>query len=211
MFAISSLNAGTLMNQIIFSPKPLIQLGSTPTLVVPKKPSLSPQSPAISVLTDFSQVRPQWIDGDTPVDQAHQKMRGAGVRLLFVMDSHEHCIGVVTAKEIIGKRRINIAMQQRQLSWEDITAEMIMTPWHTLSAMPINQLSSLSIEDLVISMESFTDQHLLIIEHDDRHDPRIRGIISASDIQAAIGKTINAIPRAQSFADICHVITGHDI
>lgn len=199
------------MNQIVFSPKPLIQLGSTPSLVVPKKPSLSPQSPATSVLTDFSQVVPQWVDGDSPVDQAHQKMRDAGVRLLFVMDSHEHCIGVITAKEIIGKRRINIAMQQRQLSREDITAEMIMTPWHQLSAMPLNQLSSLSIEDLVISRESLTDQHLLIIEHDDHHEPSIRGIVSASDIQAAIGKTINAIPRAQSFADICHVITGHDI
>ncbi|KPQ27201.1 MULTISPECIES: CBS domain-containing protein [unclassified Halomonas] len=199
------------MNQMTFSPKPLIQLGSTPSLVVPKKQPLSPSSPATSVLTDFSQVLPQWIEVDTPVDQAHQKMRYAGVRLLFVMDSHDHCIGVITAKELIGKRRINIAMQQRQLSREDVTVEMVMTPWHKLSAMPFNQLSSLSIEDLVLSMESFTDQHLLIIEHNDRHEPSIRGIISATDIQAAIGKAITSIPMAQSFADICKVVTGHDI
>ena len=77
--------------------------------------------------------------------------------------------------------------------------------------MPISQLGSLTIEDLVLSMESFTDQHLLITEYNDRQELRIRGIISASDIQSAVGKDINPVPMAKSFADICHVITGHDL
>ena len=102
-------------------------------------------------------------------------------------------------------------MQQRNLNRADITAEMIMTPWHKLSAMPMSQLGSLTIEDLVISMETFTDQHLLITEQNDQHELRIRGIISASDIQSAVGVEINPVPMAKSFADICQVITGHDL
>ena len=199
------------MNQVTFSPKPLTQLGTAPLLAMPATKRLLPTSPAMTVLTDFSQVVPQSIDANTPIDEAHLKMRHGGVRLLFVMDTKGHCIGVLTSKEVIGTRRINIAMQQRNLSREEVTAEMIMTPWHKLSAMPISQLGSLTIEDLVLSMESFTDQHLLITEHNDSQQLRIRGIISATDIQSAVGKEINPVPMARSFADICHVITGHDL
>ncbi|MDR5874352.1 CBS domain-containing protein [Halomonas sp. CUBES01] len=199
------------MNQATFSPKPLIQLGSTPLLAMPAARRLAPTSPAMAVLTDFSQVVPQSVDADTPIDEAHLKMRYGGVRLLFVMDTAAHCIGIVTSKEVIGTRRINIAMQQRNLSREDITAEMVMTPWHKLSAMPIAQLASLTIEDLVLSMEAVTDQHLLITEQNDDHELRIRGLVSATDIQNAIGKEISPVPRAKSFADICQVITGHDL
>ncbi|MGP9630788.1 CBS domain-containing protein [Halomonas sp. AOP42-C1-46] len=199
------------MNQVTFSPKPLVQLSSTPLLAMPATKRLLPTSPAMAVLTDFSQVMPQSVTADTPIDEAHLKMRHGGVRLLFVMDKQAHCIGAVTSKEMIGARRINLAMQQRNLSREDITAEMIMTSWHKLSAMPVSQLGSLTIEDLVLSMEAFTDQHLLITEQNDNHELRIRGLISASDIQSAVDKDINPVPRAKSFAEICQVITGHDL
>ena len=94
---------------------------------------------------------------------------------------------------------------------------MIMTPWEKLSAMPLEQLASLTIEDLVLSMESFTEQHLLITERKPNQELSVRGIISATDIQSAMGSRLNTqppttvVPMARSFADICQVITGHDL
>ena len=171
----------------------------------------------MSVLTDFTHVMPQSIAGDTPIDEAHLKMRHGGIRLLFVMDKQSHCVGVLTAKEVIGTRRINLAMQQRNLERSEVTAAMIMTPWEKLSAMPLEQLASLTIEDLVLSMESFTEQHLLITERKPNEELSVRGIISATDIQTVMGSRIPAklpttvVPMARSFADICQVITGHDL
>ncbi|PAU71774.1 CBS domain-containing protein [Vreelandella alkaliphila] len=205
------------MNMLVHSPKPLIQFGETPLLITPTAKQLTPESPASSVLTDFTQVTPQSVSADTPIDDAHLKMRHGGVRLLFVLDKANHCIGVLTAKEVIGTRRINLAMQQRNLDRTEITADMIMTPWQKLSAMPFEQLNSLTIEDLVLSMERFTEQHLLITEHKQNQPLSVRGIISATDIQHAMGNkttmqaTSSAVPTASSFADICKVITGHDL
>lgn len=199
------------MNQVTFSPKLFAQLNTMPLLAMPTPRRLLPSSPAMTVLTDFSQIVPQSVDADTPIDQAHLKMRYGGVRLLFVMDKQAHCIGIVTSKEVIGTRRINLAMQQRHLTREEVTAEMVMTPWRKLSAMPVAKLASLTIEDLVLAMEAVTDQHLLITEQNDNNELRIRGLISASDIQNAVGKEINPMPMAKSFADICQVITGHDL
>ena len=205
------------MNQTLHSHKPLAQFGATPLLTTPAPKQLTPDSPAMTVLTDFTQVMPQSIAGDTPIDDAHLKMRHGGVRLLFVMDKQAHCIGVLTAKEVIGTRRINLAMQQRNLERSEVTAAMIMTPWEKLSAMPLEQLASLTIEDLVLSMESFTEQHLLITERKPNQELSVRGIISATDIQSAMGSRLNTqppttvVPMARSFADICQVITGHDL
>ncbi|MCB8890587.1 CBS domain-containing protein [Vreelandella malpeensis] len=205
------------MNLMVRKPKPLVQFGETPVLATPSAKKLSPDSPALSVLTDFTQVAPQSIAADTPISDAHLKMRHGGVRLLFVIDRDAHCIGVLTSKEVIGTRRINLAMQQRQLDREEITAEMIMTPWEKLSAMPMEHLASLSIQDLIFSMESFTEQHLLVTEHNAEGALSVRGLISVTDIQNAIGKGASSkvpntvVPMANSFADICQVITGHDL
>ncbi|WP_447530435.1 MULTISPECIES: CBS domain-containing protein [unclassified Vreelandella] len=204
------------MNLMVRKPKPLVQFGQTPLLTTPAAKELTQQSPALSLLTDFTQVAPQSIAADTPINEAHLKMRHSGVRLLFVIDRNEHCVGVLTAKEVIGTRRVNLAMQQRQLDREEITAEMIMTPWEKLSAMPMEHLTSMSIQDLILSMESFTEQHLLITEHNAEHALSVRGLISVTDIQNAIGQgngkiDNTVVPMASSFADICQVITGHDL
>lgn len=205
------------MNSLLKSHKALIQFGTTPLLTTPAVKTLTPDSPALSVLTDFTKVVPQSVAGDTPIDEAHLKMRHGGVRLLFVMDKQNHCVGVLSAKEVIGSRRINIAMQQRNLERSEVTAAMIMTPWEKLSAMPLEQLTALTIEDLVRSMETFAEQHLLITEQTANHELSVRGIVSATDIQAVMGKQAKGkadatvVPMARSFADICQVVTGHDL
>ena len=200
------------MNQVAFSPKSLIQFSSAPHLTSPSAKRLTTESSAIEVLTDFQSLKPQSVTADTPIDEAHLKMRYSGVRLLFVTDKKEHCIGILTSKEVIGTRRINLAMQQRNLDRNEITADMIMTPWNKLSAMTYEQLSALTIEDLVLIMEDVTEQHLLITQYDAQHELTIRGLISATDIQNAVGKGVNTVvPMARSFADICQVITGHDL
>ncbi|MBZ5487459.1 CBS domain-containing protein [Halomonas aquamarina] len=200
------------MNQVAFSPKSLIQFSTAPRLTSPEAKRLTMESSALDVLTDFRNLKPQSVAADTPIDDAHLKMRHSGVRLLFVTDKQEHCLGILTSKELIGTRRINLAMQQRNLDRDEITAEMVMTSWNKLSAMPIEQLSALTIEDLVLVMEDVTEQHLLVTERNAQRELTIRGLVSATDIQNAVGKEVNTVvPMARSFADICQVITGHDL
>ena len=200
------------MNQVAFAPKTLIKFSAAPSLKSPSAKQLTTESSALDVLTDFQTLKPHSVAADTSVDEAHLKMRYSGVRLLFVTDKNEHCIGILTAKELIGTRRINLAMQQRNLDRDEITADMIMTSWDKLSAMTLEQLSALTIEDLVLVMEDVTEQHLLITQYDDHNALTIRGLISATDIQNTVGKQVSTVvPVASSFADICQVITGHDL
>jgi len=202
------------MNQLSVPHKPLSQLESHPLLVSPPRPRLSASDPALAVLTDFSRVTPRTIHANVGVDEAHLMMRYGGVRLLLVIDEQPHCIGVLVAREVIGGRRIALAMRQHELPRDEVTVGMIMTPWHRLAAMPLEQLTLLTIEDLLLSLESMTDQHLLVTERDSQQCLRIRGLVSAADIRRAVGQgalTFAEMPPAPSFADICRVVTGHEL
>ncbi|SDN90604.1 CBS domain-containing protein [Halomonas shengliensis] len=202
------------MHTLNLSPKPLAQLAMPPRLVTPPRPRLTAASPALEVLTDFSRHAPRTIPPEMGVDEAHLMMRHGGIRLLLVVDDRQRCIGVLAAREVIGGRRITLAMQQHDLPRGEITVGMIMTPWHKLAAMSLEQLASLTIEDLLLSLEAMTDQHLLVTERDDQGGDWIRGLVSAADIRRAVGAGDSAsqgMPLAHSFADICRVVTGHEL
>ncbi|WP_299231346.1 CBS domain-containing protein [uncultured Halomonas sp.] len=199
------------MNQLHTLYKPL---KTAPLLVTPARDGFNTSNPALEMLTDFSRVPPRTIQAHVGINEAHLMMRHGGFRLLLVTDEQQHCIGVLAAREVIGGRRITLAQQQHGISSEEVTVGMVMTPWQKLSAMPLEQLASLTIGDLLLSLESMTDQHLLVTERDPQGGLRIRGLVSAADIRRAVGLAEKGAPEialANSFADTCRMMMGHDL
>lgn len=195
------------------SPSPVqpVALHSRPTIATPETLILDADSPAMMVLTDFARISPQTVDGDRPVDEAPQRMVSGGVRLLLVVDDEGRCSGVLPAREVIGGRRITLAMQQHNIAREDVTAGMIQTPLDKTPTLTLEALASMSIGDLVRALKSFGEQHLLVTEPTSRQGERIRGVISAADIARVLGHRPGGLPEARSFADICKVVLGHEL
>ena len=65
---------------------------------------LTMDDPALSVLEDFQEKRPLVIDGTLPVNDAKNFMKSAHVFLKFVVDSSGEFIGIITLKDILGKK-----------------------------------------------------------------------------------------------------------
>lgn len=195
------------------SPSPIrpVALNARPTIATPESLILDAQSPAMMVLTDFARTSPQTIHADRPVDEAHQKMISGGVRLLLMIDDQGRCSGVLPAREVIGGRLITMAMQQHGIDRGDVTVGMIQTPLHKTPTLTLETLASLTLDDLVQSLRSFGDQHLLVTEPTSRHGERIRGVISAADIARVLGYHPDGLAEARSFADICKVVLGREL
>ncbi|MCG7600743.1 CBS domain-containing protein [Halomonas sp. McH1-25] len=172
-------------------------------------PSLGLDSPARALLTDFQVTRAHCIAASSPTTRALEAMKQAGVRLLMVVDAQERFTGVITARELIGGRLVTLAMQRRQIDREDVTVEMVQTPHDQLHALPLAKLERARIGDLVETLRSSGDQHLLVTEPDADGQPRIRGLISTTDISQALGIKLDRPPEARTFASICQVILGH--
>lgn len=199
------------MTIMAFSAKPLSPLSHLPSIATPEINRLLPSSPALAVMTDFTLIPPRIIKADTPIDEAHLEMRHGGVRLLLVVDDRQHCTGVITAREVIGGRRITQAMQHRGITRGEVTVSMVQTPCHKLLGISLKQLASLTIDDLVRALHTFGEQHLLVTENVESQHQRIRGIVSATDIGRSFDRDLTALPEARSFADICQVVMGHDL
>ncbi|WP_372612854.1 CBS domain-containing protein [Halomonas sp.] len=199
------------MTTLTTPPVKPVALNSRPTIATPETLILDAVSPALMVLTDFARTSPQTVNADQPVDEAHQTMISGGVRLLLVVDDHGRCSGVLPAREVIGGRRITLAMQQHGVARAEVTADMIQTPLDKTPTLTMETLASLTLGDLVKSLKSFGEQHLLVTEPTSHQGVRIRGMISAADIGRVLGYGPHGMPEAKSFADICKVVLGREL
>ncbi|WP_459871551.1 CBS domain-containing protein [Halomonas shantousis] len=173
--------------------------------------TLNLDSPARVLLTDFQVTRAQSILATNTISHALNAMKQAGVRLLMVMDTDGRFTGVVTARELIGGRRVTLAMHQHQVGRDEVTVDMVQTPREQLHALPLARLERAIVGDLVETLKTFGDQHILVTEPTPDGASQIRGLVSASDISRALGIDLDHPPEARSFAAICQVILGHEI
>ncbi|WP_110687216.1 CBS domain-containing protein [Salinicola aestuarinus] len=168
-------------------------------------------SAAVLLLTDFSVSQPHTVSTSSSVAQALDTMKQAGVRLLMAINAHGDFTGVINAQELIGGRRVTLAMQKHRIDRDEVTIEMIQTPRSELHSLAYTRISHASVGDLVETLKSSGDQHLLITEPDDEGGARLRGLISASDISRSLGVDLDHPPEARTFASICQVVRGHEL
>lgn len=199
------------MSILTTSPERLHTLSAHTPIAKPMAARLSPDSPALTVLTDFQHVAPLSVPADTSIVDARKVMEHGGVRLLLVVDGDGDCLGVLNARDVIGGRRTTQAMQRGGIAREDVTVRMVHTPCAELRALSMERLASLTIGQLVRDLEAFGDQHLLVTEADRQGQRRIRGVVSAADIGRALGSDMTSLPEARSFSDICRVVLGHEL
>lgn len=194
---------------------PTLTLKSLDKKVTIRRPtavsSLDVDSPARALLTDFSQTDAFTIGASSSIAHALDLMKQGGVRLLFVIDASNNLTGVVTARELIGGRRVTLAMHQHQVDRAEVTVEMVQTPRQELHALPLTQLERITVGELVEALKTFGDQHLLITDTAGQDGQCLRGLVSAADVGRALGISLDRPPEARNFASICQVILGHEL
>jgi CBS domain-containing protein len=161
-------------------------------------------SPALSVMTDLARVKAATVHPATQLRQAEQAMIYLGVRMLFVVSEMPRIEGLVTASDLHGDRQMRL-VHERGLRWDELTAADVMTELSMLEAIPFAALRSASVGDLVATLKRFGRNHLLVVEDasDARaQQPRVRGVVSRSQIERQTGQAIEITPIATTFAEI---------
>jgi len=147
-------------------------------------------SPAAAVMTSFKTVHPITTIPEVPIDVALKKMKTAGVRLLFVMNNADQIIGLVTAKDIMGERPIQITRQMR-VPRADITVAAVMTPQPDICALDALAVRDARVGDIVETLNAQNRQHALVVETDkDTQSQRVIGMFSTSQISKLLGYNV---------------------
>lgn len=164
---------------------------------------VSEDDPAQRVMTNFRATMPITVERATGIDLALEKMKKAGVRLLFVTDEHDRIAGVITSFDIQGEKPILYA-KSAGIGRAEICVEMIMTPLEEMPAFNFAVIQHVLVRHVIATMQGLDRHHALVIEHRDTSGTQvIRGMFSVTHISKMLGKDIfQPLHAAQSLADM---------
>jgi len=182
-------------------PLKLHPVSAVDQLTQPKQDKkITPESPALSIFTDFKVHYPFDLNHKTTAKEARLIMDKAHARLRFVVDDNGVFLGVVTLDDLSEQRMIQkIAEGHRE---HEILITDFMQSREQLKAFDYNELSRAKIIDVIETLKMQRQKHCLVID-DESHE--IRGIISSSDISRALDMPIT-INRESNFIDIAKAI-----
>lgn len=159
-------------------------------------------SAAVSVMTDLTQVKAATVAPGATLRQAEQTMIYLGVRLLFVVAEWPAIEGLITSTDLRGERALRL-VQERGLRWAEITVGDAMTPRSRLDAIEHSRLQGARVGHLVATLKRLGRNHLLVVDGGGPGvPPRLRGIVSRSQIERQLGRPVDVVPVATSFADL---------
>jgi len=169
-----------------------------PVCVLPELVKLD--DPALHVMTDFHRLtafiaRP----GDT-IKHAEEHMIRRKVRLLFVMDSDDRMVGLVTLTDIHGEKPMQI-VQSRGIRRDEVLVADIMTPVERLEAVDYDDIAHARVGHVLETLKARGRQHALVIEHTEGRQ-MVRGMLSLSQLCKQLGINVETTEVANTFVEI---------
>ncbi len=163
------------------------------------------RSPALEVMTDFSLVSPVTVADSVQVDDALERMKRQHVRMLFVTTDAGKLQGVITARDILGSK-VMVYMTSHGIGRDEVTVGNIMLDKLHIRSLTFEQIQLARIGDIMLTLKSSGDQHVLVVDQGELGIKRIRGIISASDISRQLKVGFDVMYEAKSFAEIEKIV-----
>ncbi|MFN7085898.1 MAG: CBS domain-containing protein [Burkholderiales bacterium] len=170
-----------------------------PTQAVPEK--VTPDDPALQVMTDFKRVTAVIILAGETLDEAHSRMIRRGVRLLLVVDQDRKVVGLITANDILGERPVQV-ITQCGIRREELLVRDVMTPQERLQVLDLEDVRVAKVGHIVATLKAAGRQHALVAETDARGRQTVCGMFSATQIARQLGATIHTSEVARTFSEI---------
>lgn len=172
-----------------------------PPEVIGPKP-VKADAPAIEVMTDLRQVAAATIRAGATLSQASQTMIARGVRLLFVVGVNGVIEGLITARDTMGEKPVNL-LRERGGKHHELTVADLMVPHSAIEVLDIAVVLRAEVGDIVATLKKAGRQHALVVDHDRLTGEEIvRGIFSATQIGRQLGVPVLIFDVAHTFAKI---------
>ncbi len=169
---------------------------------------VTPDDPAISVMTDLRKTKAITIRPDTLLDDCNQHMIRNNVRLLLVTDALRNVEGIITARDVLGEKPM-LLIQKTGVTRQEIQVRDIMTPTSSLEAVSLEDVENARVGDIVEDLISKGRHHALVICGDPKQSSAmICGIFSATQIGKKIGAPIEPADIAKTFAELEKIIVA---
>ena len=192
------------MQRTNYKPLPMTRMRAG---VVVQPPAAGPKparldSPAIEVMTDLRQVAAATIRADATIAQANRAMITRGVRLLLVVDVTGTVLGLITARDIVGEKPVNL-LYETHGKHRELTVADLMVRQNAIDVLDIDVVRHVEVGHVIATLKDVGRQHALVVDRDPlTHEEFVRGIFSATQIGRQLGMPIATFEVAHTFAEI---------
>ncbi|MBK7646932.1 MAG: CBS domain-containing protein [Betaproteobacteria bacterium] len=159
-------------------------------------------SPAIEAMTDFLRVSVVVIGAEASIKEANAQMISRGVRLLMVTAADDRVEGLITARDILGEKPMQIA-HARGCKRDELLVADLMTPVGNVDTLYLSEVLNARVVDILNALKRLGRQHILVEDVDmATGQPRVRGLFSATHIGRLLGVPVLGFELASTFAEI---------
>lgn len=163
---------------------------------------IGPDSPAIEAMTDFARVTAATISADASIVQANSTMIARGVRLLIVTGASDSLLGLITARDTLGEKPVQVS-QARGAKPNELMVADLMCPVGDIDIIYLKDVVNARVVDILDAMRAVGRQHLLVEDIDPlTGEPRVRGVFSATHIGRLLGVPVQTFDIARTFGEI---------
>ena len=164
-------------------------------------------SPAVDVMTDLTRVKAATVSPSTSLRQAEQIMIYQGVRMLFVVSDMPAIDGLVTATTCAAICRCGWS-SSATIRYDDLCVRDVMAGLSMLDAIDFDEMKSATVGNVVATLRRHGRDHLLVAEGSAEHgSPRVRGVISRTQIERQLGAPIPVTEVANTFPDVVKMLS----
>jgi len=178
------------------------KLAANATLCASGFNQVGADSPAIEAMTDFARTQAVTVAATASLAEANAIMISRGVRLLLVSGGDDRVDGLITARDILGEKPMQV-VQARGGKREDVTVKDIMVPAGSIETLYLNEVMNARVIDILNALKNSGRQHIMVEDIDPLTGlPRVRGIFSATQIGRLLGVPVLGFDLPQTFAEI---------
>jgi CBS domain containing-hemolysin-like protein len=148
--------------------------------------SVSKNTPALNILTDFRQNLPRVIGANVKAVDVEAMMKLAHVKMKLVVDTNNKFVGFITLTDISEENLLKKV--NKSTSRDELLVSDFMHPRESLKCFDYNELTNATVSDVLETQKNNHQQHCLVI---DREKHEIRGLISARDVARLIQRSFD--------------------
>ena len=188
---------------------PTFQL-STGTTITQTSPwqtlPVTPESPALDVMTDLTKVKAATIHPDQTLRQAEQTMIYQGVRMLFVVNEMPVLQGLITSTDLHSERQMSL-VHSRHLRFDEMRVADVMSALSMLDAIALDSMRIATVSNLIATLRSLGRNHLLVMQAGaPGAAQQVRGVISRAQIERQLGQPVEVTERLRNFAEVVRAL-----
>jgi CBS domain-containing protein len=163
----------------------LEELGKSSAVTGPVGESLQVKltDPATFVMSDFRERSFFKVAPDEQIDRVLEKMKNAGVRSAFVMDTlGDKLLGMITAYDIQGEKPLRYLQSSGFTDHKDIFVSDIMESVKDMVAVEMHEVEKETVQSVLDVLQQSKRTHLPVVEKNDGEQPHLRGLFSTTRV-----------------------------